>query len=173
MRVDHEVLLKLLHYDPNTGVFTWLSSNRGHTVGDVAGSPNGKGYLHISIDRKQYPAQILAWFYVTGTWPCGFVDHKNRIVTDNRWDNLREATVKQNSSNRGLSKQNKSGYKGVREEKNGKFMARITIDGKSTHLGTFATAAKAAEAYDSAALTHFGEFALTNKTLRSNHGYEH
>ena len=101
MRVDHEVLLKLLHYDPNTGVFTWLSSNRG------------------------------------------------------------------------LSKQNKSGYKGVRKEKNGKFMARITVDGKSIHLGTFATADKAAEAYDSAALTHFGEFALTNKTLRSNHGYEH
>lgn len=170
MKPSHSELTQLLHYDPETGVFTWLSSNRGHDVGDIVGSLTGKGYLNIAIRRKQYLAQVLAWFYMTKEWPDFIIDHENRITSDNRWVNLRKSTVQQNSANRGVSSQNKLKVKGVRQEKNGKFLARITVKSKSIHLGTFPTLDAASDAYDDAAIKYFGEFALTNKILRGSHG---
>jgi hypothetical protein len=38
-------------------------------------------------------------------------------------------------------------------------MARIKIDGKHRHLGCFSTPEEARNAYASAAVKHFGEFA--------------
>ena len=37
-------LHQVLHYDPGTGVFTWLVSTAHRIkIGDVAGSPSGHG----------------------------------------------------------------------------------------------------------------------------------
>ena len=54
--------------------------------------------------------------------PC--VDHKNNIRDDNRIDNLRWATIKENSQNVSISSRNKSGYKGIKD----------TIDGGRQYL---------------------------------------
>jgi hypothetical protein len=48
------------------------------------------------------------------------VDHINGIITDNRPCNLRESTKSQNGSNRSVSKNNKTGLKGVRIYRKGK-----------------------------------------------------
>lgn len=37
---------------------------------------------------------------MTGDWPKDQIDHINRIKSDDRWENLREATQSQNSYNR-------------------------------------------------------------------------
>lgn len=51
-----------------------------------------------------------------------------------------------------------SGVKGV-SPKSGKYVARITLDGKTSHLGYFDTKEMAAAAYAVAASEKFGEFA--------------
>ena len=88
------------------------------------------------------------------------VDHKNGNGLDNRRSNLRPADRKRNGANRGPN----TAYllKGVIVAPNGKFRARITVDGHQKHLGVFHSYQEAAEAYDAAALLYFGEFARIN-----------
>lgn len=64
-------------------------------------------------------------------------DHINHNKLDNRRCNLRYLTKHANSINTKLSKANKSGVKGVRMLKNGKWHAYIFFNGKSKHLGFF------------------------------------
>jgi hypothetical protein len=87
-------------------------------------------------------------------------DHINGVGLDNRRNNLRPATIKQNHRNTRRYRNNKSGFKGVRRGKNAAlWMASITVDGKEIYLGQHATKELAAEAYRAAAFKYFGEFA--------------
>ena len=38
MKLTQEKLKEVLHYDPLTGLFTWIKNNK------IAGSKNGQGY---------------------------------------------------------------------------------------------------------------------------------
>ena len=87
-------------------------------AGKVAGSPRGTGgwvYTVIKINRQGYLAHILAWLLMTGVWPKLSIDHINRNGLDNRWANLREATVAQQAQNR---RRNSKLPKGVRRLRN-------------------------------------------------------
>lgn len=150
-------LKELLHYDPETGIWTWLVNRRRAKKGMIAGSTM-HGYRQIVIEYEPYLGHRLAWFYMTGTWPEYEIDHIDRNRSNDRWSNLRQATVKQNQSNKTKPKHNTSGHKGVRWEYNG-YRARITVNGKLLHLGTFKTLDKAAEAYLNAAKKYYGEYA--------------
>lgn len=93
------------------------------------------------------------------------VDHINRDRLDNRRSNLRLCTKAENLRNKCTYKNNLSGFKGVRFyrwNKQEKWVARIRMDGKLIHIGTFKTAELAAKAYDEKAKRIFGEFAGTN-----------
>ena len=98
--LTHERLLSLLHYDPETGIWTWLS-NRGGTArkGSRAGAIDTYGYRQIKVDCVGYLSARLAWFYVKGEWPAVEIDHENRVRADDRWSNLREATRLENMAN--------------------------------------------------------------------------
>jgi len=98
--LTYERLIHLLWYDPDTGRFIWQNSVRRGWNGKVAGSLCTGGYIQIIIDGHPYRANRLAWLYMTGEWPQWEVDHKNRIKTDNSWDNLRDITHQENSLNR-------------------------------------------------------------------------
>ncbi len=136
-----EYLRSVLHYEPETGIFTWKvrTANRVK-VGDVAGCPDGRGYLQIRVQSRKYQAHRLAWLYVYGEWPKDQLDHINRIRTDNRISNLREVTNKQNLQNAGKRSNNTSGHSGVRwYRQSSKWVACITHNYKRIHLGFFAT----------------------------------
>ena len=76
------------------------------------------------------------------------VDHINRNGLDNRRENLRVVPKGINRANAVIYKNNKTGYRGVRLSACGKkFLACITTNGKSQHLGTFDTAEAASRAY--------------------------
>jgi hypothetical protein len=101
---------------------------------------------------------------MTGRWPEPFVDHRDLNKHNNAWVNLREATKSQNQANVGIIASNKSGLKGVSRyragERYGKpWQACIGVNGKSKHLGHFATKEEAHAAYCEAASEIFGEFA--------------
>lgn len=161
LALTHVRLQELLHYDPETGVFTWRVDRTGKAkAGTVAGSLNTRGYVNIYIDGVPHRAHRLAWFYMQGRWPNPGVDHENTVKSDNRWLNLREATQKDNNGNSNIRKDNKSGFKGVCFHKaSGKYTATITLNRKPTHLGCFTSKEEAAAAYATAAREHFGEFA--------------
>jgi|694.fasta_scaffold07589_25 hypothetical protein len=140
-------LKELLHYDTETGLFTWLTSKRNSVkAGSIAGCKKENGYILIKIHNKRYKAHRLAFLYVYGRFPEKQIDHINRIRSDNRICNLREATNQQNLWNQSIRKDNTSGYIGVSMFRK-KYVAQITVDSKLIHIGTFATAEKAGQAY--------------------------
>jgi len=95
-------LKELLHYCPDTGIFTWkVKYSRCLNIGDIAGClDKSNGYIKIGIDKKAYRAHRLAFLYMDGALPPRHVDHVNRIRNDNRWDNIRHATPMDNMKNR-------------------------------------------------------------------------
>ena len=154
-----ERLREVLHYNPETGEFTRLRTTSGARAGDVAGG-TADGYIRIKVDYRKYRAHRLAVLYMTGAWPKDQVDHINRNTLVNRWANLREATHAQNMANKGLSRHNTSGMKGVRWNKYmRRWHAQIEINGKGRSLGGYNTAEAAQAAYMAAAREHYGEFA--------------
>ena len=130
-------LLELLEYSEETGIFKWKVCRSKVKKGDVAGRAS-RGYIQIKIDNKAYQAHRLAWMYIHGAFPLKQLDHVNHEKTDNRLNNLREVTQRENSKNQALRKTNTSGVNGISWNKQrNKWGASIaTKDGKK-HLGLF------------------------------------
>ena len=157
--VTLERLKELLSYDPDTGLFTWRVARGKAARGSVAGYLRPDGYLEIRLDERAYYAHRLAWLYTKGVWPPRKLDHEDLNKANNREGNLRLATNSQNSGNTGLNSRNTSGYKGVKQLPNGRFVAQIGRHGRMYHLGMYANAFEAVAAYEAAAVEHYGEFA--------------
>ena len=94
--------------------------------------------------------------------PLGMnTDHINGNKVDNRKNNLRNATDSQNSFN-SYKKGKKNKYKGVYKTKSGRWAAKIEINYKQKHLGTFDNPECAAKSYNSAAKELHGRYAKLN-----------
>jgi len=147
IELTQSYLKQILHYDAETGLFTWLVPN-GKRVrkGDMAGCLHG-GRVFIRINKVLYVAHRLAWLYVHGYLPSVDIDHCDGIASHNWLSNLREATRSQNMQNqRRAQKGSASGLLGVYPSFN-KWIAKISVDGQSQHLGTFPTPELAHAAY--------------------------
>jgi hypothetical protein len=153
-------LKEVLEYCPESGVFRWrVRASIRVRVGDVAGCiDNVHGYVQISVDRKLYRANRLAWLYMTGAWPAALVDHKDLDRSNNRWSNLREATKAQNGANREKQANNTSGYKNLQRNTNG-WQVVVTKHGKRHRFGTYPTLEEAAAVARRARIEIHGEFA--------------
>lgn len=147
-------LRELLHYDPDTGVFTRRTTKGGNRAGTPAGFPV-KGYIHVGVSGATYLAHRLAFLHVTGEWPTHEIDHINRDSKDNRWANLRPANRAENMQNQGVARDSKTGVKGVTWHTAGKkWCANIRHQGKLHYLGLFDDVAGAAAAYAAAAAAY-------------------
>jgi len=152
--LTQEYLKSILHYDPDTGIFTWKNRDDVNKswntkyANTIAGSLNN-GYYQICINRSIIKAHRLAFLYIIGRYPLFEVDHINSIKTDNKWKNLREATKSENLQNlKKCRKDNKTGFLGVSFIPNrNKFTANIEINQKQYYLGLFNTAQEAHESY--------------------------
>lgn len=169
LAVCQEKLKNLLDYDPETGFFTWKVNGRGIIkaglrAGTLQVCKEGRcgPRRYIMVSGYRYLEHRLAFMWMTGRWPADVVDHKNGDSSDNSWANLREATKCQNQKNRRVSKNNKTGFKGVIRQtycKKSPYKAVLGHNGVLIHLGSFATAEEAAEAYAKAMLEKGKEFA--------------
>jgi hypothetical protein len=152
-------LKEALSYNPSTGLFIWkITASPKAVANSVAGTIIKSGYRMIVIDGEHYKASRLAWFYTFGEWPERLIDHENGTKSDDRIVNLRPAVFAENSWNMGITKRNTSGFKGVCRTKWG-WQASIGCEGRQHYLGSFRSAAEAAEAYKSAAQKLHGQFA--------------
>lgn len=156
-KITQERLKELLHYNPETGIFTRLKALSSNAKkGDIAGGINSTtGYGQIRIDYKSYQASRLAWLYMEGYFPENQIDHINRIKHDDRWKNLRHVTNQCNSRNCNISKNNSSGITGiVWNKREHKWQARIMISGNQISLGYFKSKYDAARARWEAEVKH-------------------
>ena len=152
-----DVARELLEYDPATGEIRWIEFRNGNALqGALAGTVHN-GRRRIEINHKAYLAHRLAYFLHTGEQPPRFLDHKDGDALNNRFSNLRPASRRQNNQNRKLHSNNSTGYRGVMA-RDGKFIARIGVDGVKKSLGRFDTAEAASAVYEECARKHFGEF---------------
>ena len=92
----------------------------------------------------------------------GVIDHINGDALDCRRENLQACTHQQNIMKQRHQATAKSPYKGVMQFRD-KWRSRITINGKTMHLGLFASAVDAARAYNEKAKELFGDFANLNE----------
>lgn len=158
-----ERVREVLNYDQDTGLFTRrITLGARAMAGAIAGSVYPDGRRRVQIDCVTVFASRLAWLYVYGRWPDAEVDHVNMVRCDDRISNLRLATHQQNNANRRALSNNTTGRKGVSllpQQIKRRYRARIVVADRAIHLGYFATADEAGEAYYSAAKKYFGEFA--------------
>ncbi len=162
-------LKKQLSYSKETGIFTRLVSNTPTvSVGDVAGSKEthpetGKTYVRVRVNNKRYLAHKLAWFYSYGKWPTNLIDHIDGDSTNNRIDNLRQASPQENCRNRRMPVNNTSGFCGVVWHKRDHvWQASIRLGGNvKKHLGCYRHIGDAIKARKEA---------LINYGFHRNHG---
>jgi hypothetical protein len=138
--ISQKELQAHLHYDKDTGIFTWIkpTSNRVK-LGSVAGclDKDGSRFV-IRINKELYLLHRLAWLYVYGDFPINVIDHINGNSKDNRIDNLRACSQSENAWNSRKHKDNTSGHKGISYDKSrNKWAVRIMTNGKLKCIGRF------------------------------------
>ena len=113
-------------YNPTTGVIIGLKGN------PIKRQCDGYIVINIRIDDKEYNlyGHQFGWYYVYRE-VVEELDHKNGIRSDNRINNLRSVTHKQNTFNNTVAK----GY--CFDKSRGKFKSSIKVDGKMINLGRF------------------------------------
>jgi len=103
------------------------------------------------------------------------VDHINGDKMDARRANLRLCTHSQNLMNRGMNRNNTSGYKGVKHYQRAegeKFSVHISKDRKRYNFGSYNDAEVAARVYDRECVKLHGEFAHLNFPDENNKKYK-
>ena len=136
-------------YDKIKGYCWCYNSSNGYLVSESSNS-NKHVLLHrlvmgvdndnIVVDHKNHPS-------------------KNEHKIDNRKENLRICTQSQNSMNRSLSKNNKSGVTGVCfDKRRNKWLSYIKINQKQIRLGHFDNLDDAIKTRKMAEIKYFGDY---------------
>lgn len=178
-----ELIPQVLRYDPETGEMYWrhrpasLFSQQGKRSAEWAAANwnsrhagqraftavGSHGYRNGRLSGRGLLLHRVAFVLMTGGWPRCLVDHVNGDRLDNRWCNLREATVTQNAQNaKGYSKT--SPYIGVSWNSRLKgYMARVNHKGESYYCGfSVDDPERLARQRDKKAKELFGDFASLN-----------
>jgi hypothetical protein len=120
------------------------------------------GYFVVSLysGEKRVNKKLHTFLFDCPDGYC--IDHINGDFLDNRRENIRIASYKENvrnSSARGCT----SAYKGVSlDASRDKWISSIQVDGKTKHLGRYDREEDAAKAYDDAQYSYYGEYARLN-----------
>lgn len=135
-------LRQVLHYEPQTGVFTWT---KGLKKGSVAGTVHDeRGFLKVSIASKRYLLHRLAFLWMTGAMPRSNVEHIDGNHQNNSWQNLREGERSQKRAYRPTYRE-PTAIQGVYQIGD-RFEAMIPVQGIVLNVGAFPTAQAAGEA---------------------------
>lgn len=143
-----DLVRKLFNYDPLTGDLTRkIALGRPRT----GKSTTARGYKVVMIDGKLYFAHVIAWIHYHGKCPpSGFViDHENQDKLNLKIKNLRIVPQRLNCLNAKQRVGSQTGFRGVYPTGR-KFMAKLRINGKLQHLGSYSTVEEASAVYEAA-----------------------
>jgi hypothetical protein len=178
-----ELLRVLLVYDSDTGKLFWrerpvsMFEDRGgrytahwcakkfnakHAGQEAFTSVSSKGYHTGGILGRVYSAHRVAWALYYGSWPTSDLDHINRVRTDNRICNLRASTGALNGHNKTMPNKHSSFVGVTWFAPTGTWVAKVSKDRKTYHVGTFSDPVEAARARDRKARELYGDAAFQN-----------
>lgn len=147
--VEYEIDNYLFQYSPDTGMLyrrlptsnEWKECPKHPWAGDK--------YRKVTINQKKYYQHRLIWKIMTGDWP-NIIDHINGDKLDNRWENLRNVSYRDNLNN---TKRHRNGrLPGTRRRNENRNLTKrwqslISINGTCIYLGDYLTEQEAHEAY--------------------------
>lgn len=134
--------------------FRWYAARNRHTW---------YAMRNVSLGHGKGTTQRMHRVILNAQDTSSQVDHRNGDGLDNRRENIRICSSRENTRN--MRPHSSSGFKGVCFKKGSvarPWRARIRVNRQSIDLGHFGTVEEAARAYDYGALQHFGEFARLN-----------
>lgn len=123
------------HLEYRNGALFWRKPPRfrGKKLNGPAGFLS-KGYTKIRLCGVTYFAHRLIWVLHNESIPDGMiVDHINQDKSDNRIENLRLLTVRENALNKPKLVTNKSGFTGVHWSR-GRQKWRGMVAGRTVHM---------------------------------------
>ena len=141
-------LKERVHYDPETGCFTWQTGSR---AGEVAGTVHDhRGHLKLGIDCERHLLHRLAVLYMSGCMPTGPVYHADRNPSNNAWSNLLASDIASDAQSQpARSSGRPSPRKGTIYAQGDQWQVTIRDPrtGRVTNLGVFKTIEEAHAAY--------------------------
>ena len=139
-------------YTTNTNNEFYFDIEDFDKIKDYYWSEDSQGYIVGKIHGKKIKMHQL--LYGKG---C---DHIDRNRKNNQKGNLRNATQMENTQNRSIMKNNKSGFTGIYyDKKKDGWCVQITVSKKQMYLGCFFNKDEAVRTRLEAESKYFGEFA--------------
>ena len=147
-QLEYELVVK--HFEFRDGVL-WVKEyvdrrGRVYPARPAKGTDHGDGYLRIQVGGKRFQEHRVI-FILTYNRPIRErhqIDHRYGNKSDNRIENLRELTLRENNQNR---KEHRKGHLlGTTKARNG-WKAQINVNGKMYNLGLYDTELEAHLAY--------------------------
>ena len=150
--ITPELLRQLICFDESSGKYFWCERpehmfpkkcyctvwNKGNAGFETMVYIDNRGYRKIYILGIPILAHRAVWAYHYGEWPKGQIDHINGVRSDNRLQNLRDVTQRENGRNQRLHSNNTTGISGICwDKKNRNWTVRIKHNGKRIWLGSF------------------------------------
>jgi len=148
------------HFNSDKGWRRFNAREAGRAAGGKRSNGRGKQYCIIHIGNMFYRAHRIVYALAHNVDPGEMqIDHIDGNEQNNNPANLRLANNTENQWNRGKSRNNKSGFKGVCwDNARQRWRAQIQFGGRDKHLGYFHNINEASAAYEAASREHFGEF---------------
>lgn len=128
-------------------------------AGTKAGCVAKLGYKQVTFRNTQFFVHRIIFLMHHGYLPP-VLDHADGNPSNNKIENLREATTSQNGLNEKRFKNNKSGVKGVSwNKKTQKWTATTSLNKKYVYLGRYESLEEARIVLENFRNKHHGEFA--------------
>ena len=126
-----------LEYSQQTGIFRWKESPaRNVKAGSVAGSKTANGGWQIGLDGCVYSAGVLAWIYVHGSEPKGWISYIDKDSGNNRINNLEDVHLNEVRHKHKKPSNNTSGVKGVFYDRaKNRYRTQVRLNGKKYGTG--------------------------------------
>lgn len=135
-----------LVYNPLTGYI------KNYYTNSTIGWQGKHDYWYVNIkigdgfrEKRNVKASHVAWYLSYGYWPNKTIDHKDQNRLNDKLDNLRLLSEREQQWNRSNKSKYYPGVSLIKSTK--RFQTTIQIGRKSINLGTFDTPEEARDAY--------------------------
>jgi hypothetical protein len=140
MLFDQKLLWTLFDYHEDGYLINRVTRGRSAKAGKRTCKEVVKSYRQVRLFGKPYREHVLIWVWNYGYWP-DYIDHIDHDILNNKIENLRSVTHKQNIRH-GSGRQ-----AGIYFNKSsGKYQVGIYIDNRKKHIGSFNSYDEALEA---------------------------